>query len=400
MKLFKYAGYYPSGKKDKGIVVAPTKEEAERILKKKGIIPVKLKEKKIAVASIFPISNEEWSFLFSTYGRYLKAGVSVQQATLNMIEEQFNSKLSLFLYEVLSYLNEGLKFSQALERTGKLPKSVIETIRIGEETGKLAEVLFHLRDRFKEKAKIKKKLIEALFTPALIITITIGFMFYAPKLIKQFERLYSKFPKAEFPAYSKFMIAFLNAFGKLLPVILMFSALSVFLFVKLYKDSEKFKRTVDSLLLSIPVIKDTILIAHVYDAFLELEILYSSGIPPQRAIEMIERATNNSVLKEAWSKVLEAIHKGEPFHQALKLNPYVPPLVKSLVVFGIESGALSEELEEIVEYLREKFQAHMQFIKSTVEPAMLLVSAGLVLAVLLAIYLPLFDIGKLFQQLH
>ena len=391
VKFFSYAGYLPSGRKIKGTIVAYTKEEAFSFLERKGIFVKSLKEKKAFLLKHLPLSLKELEFFFLTLSRLLESSVSIDRAVGYIIEDQPSPRLALFLYKVKVLLEEGESFSEALKKTGEVPVEVYEMIRVGEVSGKIVKVLKNVALYYKEKAELKKKILSALAYPSFVAFSSLGIVLLAPYLLKNVQKLYKGLP-VQFPLYSKIVLKVSSAMVYVVPAFVFLLATSFLLFRSEYKKGGRFKELVDKTLLSVPLLSGLLVVSNFYRSFLSLLILYSSGVSIQKAVSMIIEGTSISPLKRGWQKVEEELEKGSSFSSALVQHPFVSQLIVSLLSFSEKGGFFENQLTEVVKYLKEKLDSQVGFFVSILTPLFLALVAVLVFLVLLAFYLPIFNL--------
>lgn len=398
-KVFQYVGVLKNGEKIKGIIVAPSKEEAQKLLERKGIYVLKLKPKRMFLYKLLPVPKSQFVLFFDSLGKLIKSGVSIPEAIDFLIRNQFNPKFTVFLYTLKTYLDEGLSFPAALKKTGFLPDNVVEIIKVGVESGRLVNVLFALKDYYKLIDKVNKAIIKASIYPIGLLLMSIGIVFAAPKLLDKLQVLYSQIPKAQFPKVSLIIIGTFQLLAKLLPFILIFGGLLFTVGVRFYRTNKEFRRVVDSLLLKIPVVSRVIIVSSLFKSMLSLYILYLAGINLGRGMKMIVEAQPNLILRESWESVYNEIVKGSPLSKAITLNKFIPQEDKFLIQVGDRTGRLEEQLKAIVEIEQNRFQALMEEINSVISPLMTGIVALIVGLIAIAVYLPILSIPQLFKNI-
>jgi type II secretory pathway component PulF len=278
---FKYTAFDKTGKKQKGIIEADNIQSAKAQLKNLVILDIKpYKSFSFNISFSKKVNKNELSKLFLTLGLYLKSSIPLINAiklTKNQLE---NPKLIRFLDFVEKEVKEGKSFFNAIESQNiiYIPPYIINSIKVGEESGKLAIVLIEMAKFLKDEDKLFSKTKQALIYPLFIIIVAIfmiGFMLttVVPKIVKVFENLNQKLP-----SITVFVINTGN-FLKENYLIISISILAIIaLFIFSYKKIYKFRFFIDSLMLKIPVVKKIIISKELGRFSYLVYILTSSGV--------------------------------------------------------------------------------------------------------------------------
>ena len=199
---FKYIAFDKSGKKKKGIIEANDIKEAKLLLKDLVLLDIKpVKSFSLNINLSKSVSKKEFSKLFLTLGLYLKASIPLINAiklTKNQIED---SKIVKFLDFLEKEIKEGSSFSSAIEKQNiiNLSPYILNTIKVGEESGKLYLVLIEISKFLKDEDKLFSKTKQALIYPSFIVLISIFMISFmlstvVPKITKVFSSLHQKLP--------------------------------------------------------------------------------------------------------------------------------------------------------------------------------------------------------------
>ena len=398
VKVFRYKGLSRSGEKVKGVIVAPTKEQAEEILKRNRIYVKKISPYPAFLLKLVPLPKSSFVFFFDVLSKLIKAGLQIPEALDYLIRNQHNPKFAYFLYLLKEYILEGYSLPDAMDKTGFVDKEVVEILRVGVESGKLIEVLESLRDYYKEIDYLIKTIKSNSIYPIAVLIGVVGLVEYAPYLFKNLQGLYSMFPKSQFPLFTIVVMKLVNSLSKIVPVLLFVIGILFILGKKYYRENEKVRAFVDSLLLKVPVVKKLIYYSTLYKTFLSMKVLYIAGVPPKLALKMIVNIQPNYHYRKAWEKVYELVNNGEPLYEALTMNRYVPDLYRTLIGVGQRAGELDKVLENIVQLLKEEFKSYIDFIANSFTPFAIMILGIIVGVLLFAMYLPMFKLPELMNN--
>jgi len=395
MKLFKYKGQYLTGEKAKGIAVGTNKEEVRRILRNRGIFTKTkdIKEKNPWLWSKIPLMPSDWHFIFSSLAKLIN-NIPPQEAIQILIEDQINPKVAFFLLKVREAMEEGLVLSQAFEKAGA-PKEIVLAIKNGESTGELLKILETLSDVYEERTALLKELINSSIFPLIIFAFLFVVMFfYLPPIIVSFSKvLKSAIPHYKLPTITLLIISISKHLPTYGTIIFLLIPASILMARHFYKKSLSFKKTVDKMIISFPIIGKGYIAFNLYKNFLSFYMLYKTGFPIREILEDLVKSTNNYYLKRAWKIIYDShIRDSLPLSDAFALHPYIPIPVKNFINIGYRSGELIKRLEDSLFYLRERYQTYMNFVKQFITPALFIITFIIVTVALLAVVMPMFKL--------
>jgi type II secretory pathway component PulF len=394
---FKYIAFDKNGKKQKGIIEADNLKSAKAQLKNLIILDIKpYKTFSIDINFSKSVSKNDLSKLFLTLGLYLKSSIPLVNAiklTKNQLE---NTKLIKFLDFIEKDIKEGKSFYNAIEnqKIVSIPAYIANSIKVGEETGKLDVVLIEMSKFLKDEDKLFAKTKQALIYPLFIIVVAVfmvSFMLTAvvPKIVKVFENLNQKLPSV-----TVFVINtgnFLKANYLIISVIIL---AAIIIFALSYKKIYRFRYFVDSLLLKTPVVKKIIISKELGRFSYLVYILTSSGVNYITALNLAANTIENEKIKSVFQKALNEVIEGKKLSVSL---------VKAGFDFDksfLQAVALAEETSEVAEILKnlgeiyfEENQNRINTILSLIEPSLIIIVGGVIGLIVTALLLPLFSMN-------
>jgi len=392
---YKYIAFDKDGKKIKGIIEANDIKEAKTLLKDKTIISIK-ETKSFDINLSSNISKNELYKLFNTLGIYLKSSIPIITAIKLTKNQATSKKVIKFLDYLEKEIKEGKSFFNALssQKILKIPNYVISAVKVAENSGKLDIVLIEMAKFLKNEEKLTKKTTQALIYPTFILIVAIlmiSFMLTSvvPKIVKVFESLNQKLPNITI-----FVINTGNFLKNNYIFILIFTFLIIFIFSFLYKKSKKFKLSIDSLLLKIPIINKIILSSALAKFSYLTYTLTSSGVTFVNALNLSVNTFNNAKLKEIFNKALNDVIEGKKLSISLKKAGFIYD--KSF----LQALALAEETSEIDNILKnlselyfEENEMRINTLLSLLEPALMIIVGGIIGFIVTALLLPIFSIN-------
>jgi type IV pilus assembly protein PilC len=362
--------------------------------------PKRKKRKKLSFFSKIGIGDEKNYFL-DNLAMMLSSGMSITMS-LAAIKEGIRSKL---LKEIIADMEEDIDSGsfiwRALKRTNLLPDHVISLIRIGEESGKLAENLKVVAEQQQKERSFKSKLRSALLYPVLVLVITvvvgIGISWFVlPRLSGVFRSL-----KIELPLITKILIGlgeFLNDKGTIAVPIVLFVFLLIIYLVFVNKKTKSFGEKV---LLAIPGVKKLIIEIELSRFGFILGTLLEAGLPIVRALESLEEASSSARYKKFYTFLRESISTGYSFEKTFAnykdLNKVLPVTIRQMIISAEQSGNLSESFKRVGVTYEAKSEITTKNLTIMLEPILLVAVWIGVILVALAVILPIYSMVGQFR---
>lgn len=323
----------------------------------------------------------------------LNAGVPLITSLSVLAQQTEAQQFREVLERIRNDVNTGTSLSDAMAKYESIfSKLVISMVRVAEETGDMAEVLGELADYLKEQDKLRKKIKSAIVYPRFVLgfflLVLSGIVF---GLIPKFKSIFESFD-AELPLPTVILIS-ISDFAKnnLLVEIALVAAL---LFgIKHYLRTETGRRQWDSLKLKLPMVGDLVLKASIARFCHTLSVLLRSGVSLVEALEIAANTVQNVIFADTVVKVRRGVVEGSSFNNQLARHRLFPPMIVKMVAVGEESGALDEMLDKIAEMYTTHVDGKIAGLSSIIEPVMMVGLGAMALVVIIALYLPIFNIS-------
>jgi len=268
------------------------------------------------------------------------------------------------------------------------------TVAAGEQSGRLDEVLEGLADYVEDQQAMRQKVMGALLYPAFLTFIAIAIVVVllatvVPNLVQVFESV-----DAELPGLTKALIGmsdFLRAWGWLLALALAAAVVGAAYALR----RESIRRQVQRRILQLPVIGRFVRGVNTARFTRTLSILAQSGVPALDAMTIGADVVSNLPMREAIQRAAGKVREGEAIHRALGAERLFPPITLHMIANGELAGELETMLARAAEHQEREVETLRQGVMGIIGPAVILLMGGLVLMIVLAILLPVFDLNQL-----
>ena len=394
--LFKYEGFDKAGKKIKGKIESENIENAKKQLKDIYLTDIKPVKKLNFNFNFSKIPKKELIKTFNTLGLYLKSSIPLVSA-LNLTKNQSeNQKIIKFLDFIQKSVKEGKSLHSSLE-TQKiiiLPKYIINTIKVGEESGKLDIVLIEIARFLKDEDRLMSKTSQALIYPVFIIIVavfTVSFMLTAvvPKIVKVFENLHQ-----DLPTVTKIVISSGNFIKNNFLLLILTIFILTIIYYFLYTKNFKFRLFIHKLLLKTPVFKNIIISKELGRFSYLTSTLVNSGVNYINAVNLAVNTIQNEAIKGKFEKALNDVIEGKKLSVSLKKAGFNYDIsFLQAIALGEETSQIDTVLKNLSEIYFEDNEARINTLLSLIEPALIIIVGGTIGFIVAAMLLPMFSMS-------
>jgi type II secretory pathway component PulF len=338
------------------------------------------------------LKSHELTFILRTLSTLVSNGVSLPKALGTLAREESLARHRHILDTLRRKVEAGVTFSAALGQFSQICDPLtISQIRLGERSGTLADTLQHLSENRSKTAELKSAVIKKLAYPALLITLGSGLLtFLLMYVVPVFEETYSN-AKVPLPLITRSLIqvsGLVTAFG---PWIIGGVILSAAAIQQLRKRDE-FAVLMDKLVLRVPVFGKLIRDMAILQLMEVLHNLMAAGYNLAEAVRETSQSVGNRAVRQGVRDLQVAINRGERFSRELERHEDMfPPIVNQLVIVGESTGQLTRATKDICDFLRHEIERKTSLLVGALEPILTIGLASAIAVVLLAIYLPMFD---------
>lgn len=342
------------------------------------------------------VSFKEREYFAENLALLLKAGVPVGQAIESLRETARSDRMRKALEEMRKDIEAGIALADALTRTGIVSGQTLALVRLGEQSGHLVENM-QLAAQQEEKrhffrAKVRSALIYPAFVMSMTVIVGLGVAwFLLPRLSLTFSQL-----QVELPLISRVMVglgSFLKEYGIFaVPLaMLLFFALGYVLFV-----APRTKSIGQRVLFALPGIGPLLRQVEVAQFGYLLGTLLEAGLPVTQAINLLSGASNNREYQKFYGYLAKSLEDGQSFQQSLKAykdaSRLLPASVQQMIIAGERSGSLTQVLLTIGRTYEQKSEVTTQNLEAVIEPVMLVIVWVGVMAVAVAVIVPIYGL--------
>ncbi len=382
------------GKIVKGTIKAKHLNEAIEKLRRKGIGVFEIREKPGGLFSFSKVSYRDLAVVTRQFSTMLNAGIPVVEALFILSEQTSNKRLKNILIDIRTEVEQGKTLTASMKKYSKIfGPLAISMVEVGETGGILAETLMKISQHYEKIYKLRSKIKSAMAYPVVIffiaiVVILILLIFLIPTFASLYESVGMKLP-----APTQFVMNLSNFLRK--NIIYLIVGLIGFVYgFKRWKNSESGKKIWDRIILRIPIFGGLIKKNAIARFTRTLGVLVNSGVSILDALEISAKTAGNYVIEDAILKARKSVGEGKSIADPLRHSGVFPPLVTQLVEIGEKTGRLSDMLDKVSDFYEEEVDAATSALTSIIEPVMLVFIGGVVGGILLAMYLPIFNLAS------
>jgi len=399
LDVFIWQGVNRKGKKISGELSAPSLMALKAQLRKQGITPGKVKKK---AKPLFGMSGEkaitqgDIAAITRQIATMLGAGVPLVQ-TIEMIGKGHdNVKMQRLLAEIGNKLQAGLPLSECLrEHPLHFDGLYCDLVNSGEQSGAL-ETIYDRIATYKEKAEILKAKIKKAMTYPIAVLLIAGIVtsILLIFVVPVFAEIFASFG-AELPAFTLMVMKISEIMQAYWYIALAAIFLASFLFKKTHRSSQSFRDKVDKNILKVPVVGDILKKAAVARYARTLSTTFAAGVPLPDALQSAAGASGNAVFRDAILEIRSEVTSGMQMNLAMRNCSIFPDLVIQMVAIGEESGAVDDMLAKVATVYEQQVDDAVDNLTALLEPMIMAVLGVVIGGLIIAMYLPIFQIGAI-----
>jgi len=347
-------------------------------------------EKKIGLKDMVVFSRQ--------FASMIEAGIAMLRVLTVLVEQTENPKLVAYLKEVKTDIEQGVPLSESLSKfPDAFDRLYVAMVKAGEAGGVLDQVLNRLAGFLEARNKLAHKVQTAMTYPITVIGISVVVVwFMLTFILPKFSAIFAG-TGGKLPAFTQALIDVSNFLRSpyviLLGVVVWFSYRSL----KTWYETESGRYTLDSFILGVPIFGDIIKKVAVARFTRTFGTLIQSGVPIITALEVVKESANNSVLERVIEDVQKETQEGGQISTQLGKSEIFPPMVTQMVSIGEESGELETMLSKVADFYDTEVDNAVESLTALMEPIFIVVLGGIVGSIVVAMYLPIFDVIKQIQ---
>ena len=377
----------------RGEVVAKDEEEARKKLQRRGIRPLRIS--KVKTARKRRITQEDITVFTRQLATMMKAGLPLMQAFEIVARGHSNPSMTEMLMQVRSDVEQGSALGKSFSKYPKyFDRFYCNLVSAGESGGVLENLLDKLAV-YKEKTQaIKKKVKTALTYPIAIIVVAIALIFIMMMFVlPAFKEVYANMG-AELPSLTQLVMNLSDLFvdyGWIMIILLIVSAFGLY---KLHEKSPTFQKRIDALILRLPVFGAIVRKATIARWARTTSTLFAAGVPLVEVLDSVAGASGNILYEEATQDIRAKVTQGLSLTSSMQSTDMFPNMVIQMAAIGEESGSLDDMLNKAAEFYEDEVDNSVSRLSALMEPIIMVVLGSLIGILLIAMYLPLFNLGN------
>ncbi|MDR2129781.1 MAG: type II secretion system F family protein [Odoribacteraceae bacterium] len=339
------------------------------------------------------LSSKRKEYFYAELSMLLSSGIDLK-TSLQIIREGINNEGTRKVFDtVYKLVVEGKSLHESLEATGQFSTYEIYSVKIGEESGRLTRIIKELGLYYSDKMEQHRKWTSALSYPtAVVVVAVVVIIFMVEFVVPMFEGVFARFGR-ELPALTRWVLAGATFLRGNLPWIAGSTMVSLALFFRVRKRYI-FKKITTQLLLKIPVARNLLLALYMHRFCQTMHLLAGAGIPLSRSVEMIREMISFIPLQDALRQAGQDLVRGISLHESMAKHKLFDRRACTLVQLGEEVNGLDVAFERLAVQYKEALRHQLELMNKLLEPLLVVLIGSLVALILIAMYLPMFDMGN------
>ena len=379
-----------------GTYDAKNKDEVLERLRSDSITPRKVTKqaRDISFSIGTGVSHQDILIFTRQLATMIDAGLPLVQCMDILGSQSENKNFAKVLMGVKGHVETGATFSESLRKYPKVfDELYVNLIAAGEVGGILDTILLRLCEYIEKNVKLKRQVKSAMVYPVSILFIAMGVLaVMLGKVIPVFEEMYEEFKGATLPKPTQVVIGISNSFTA--NWYLYFGGLAGFLiFMSVAYNNPRGRKILDAVILKVPVIGPVMRKIVVARFTRTLGTLLSSGVPILDSLEICAKTSGNKTVEAAIYHAREKISEGKDLASPLGDTGVFPSMVIQMIGVGEQTGAMDQMLQKIADFYEEEVDIAVGAMTALMEPLMMVFLGGLVGGLIVAMYLPVFELA-------
>lgn len=396
MPKFDWQGQSRDGDMLSGTYNAGNKDEVLARLRAEQITPRKVSKqaREISFSIGTGVSHQDLLIFTRQLATMIDAGLPLVQCLDILGSQSDNKNFAKVLMGVKGHVETGATFSESLRKYPKVfDELYVNLIAAGEVGGILDTILTRLCEYIEKNVKLKRQVKSAMVYPVSILIIAMGVLaVMLGKVIPVFEEMYEEFKGATLPEPTQVVIAISNSFTS--NGYIYFGSVAAFIiFMSVTLNNPKGRKVFDAVILKVPVIGPVMRKITVARFTRTLGTLLASGVPILDSLEICAKTSGNKTVEAAIFHAREKISEGKDLASPLMETGVFPSMVVQMIGVGEQTGAMDQMLQKIADFYEEEVDIAVTAMTSLMEPIMMVFLGGLVGGLIVAMYLPVFELA-------
>jgi type IV pilus assembly protein PilC len=396
MPTFIWEGRTRSGETRKGVAAAPDKKTIEKRLRDQGVTATRVRRKarEINLQLGTGVKNKDVVVFSRQFATMIDSGLPLVQCLDILASQADNKSFGKILGKVKERVEGGSSLSDALRTQPKVFNELFSNmVQAGEIGGVLDTILNRLATYLEKALKLKGKVKGAMVYPAatfIIAVVVVVVLLW--KVIPVFEKMFADMGAGSLPALTQVIMDLSQAFVVSAHWIFLSMGATIAGFITIMR-TRRGKRVVHGLLLKLPILGPTLRKAIVARFSRTFGTLLASGVPILDSMDICARTSGNIVVEEAIQLVRLRVSEGKDVAGPLGQTGVFPPMVVQMIAVGEQTGNMDQMLQKIADFYEEEVDVAVAALTSLLEPLMMVFLGGTVGFILIAMYMPIFELA-------
>lgn len=404
MATFTYKAAKPSGATFAGQIDGDDERTVRNTLERDGYIVIQLQAR--------DKNGNAWAGKFGFSGKLplhdmlvfnqellalLKAGLAVLRVWDLLIERTGHADFQRALRTVREDIRGGSAMSEAVAKHPRyFHELYVATIRAGEQSGNLPDVLQRYIAYLKLMMELKQKVAKALAYPAFLVIVGVGVIgFLVGYVMPTFVSVYGESAQA-LPGATQALLDLISGINRhFIPGLVLF--VGVMIGLKTYRATDAGRLTTDRLFLSVPGLGVILTYHHTIQLMRTLGTVLAGGIPAVEAVQIAGGAVSNRYMAKGLAEAVERIREGTTLASAIEAQQILPKLATEMIAVGEETGSLETMLRDVAEFYEGSLDLKLTRMTTWIEPLLLLAMGIIVGTIVIIMYLPVFQMAGTVQ---
>jgi general secretion pathway protein F len=404
MGAFEYLALDKTGKESKGLLEGDTPKHVRQILRERQLLPIKVTEvarkearQKSSLTIRRGLSATDLALLTRQLATLAQAGLPLEEALLAVSQQNENPRAQSILLGVRSKVMEGHSLADGLaDYPDTFPQLYRATVAAGEQSGHLDAVLERLAEFTESRQLLQQQVRNALIYPIALIVTAVGIIsfmlaYVVPKVVYIFENY-----DAQLPILTRIMIA-ASDFIRDYWIFLILGIVAIVIGLRQLLKNEGPRRKYHHLLLRLPLVSRLTRGLNTARFTQTLSILAGSGVPILESLKIASQVIENMPMREAVEEASLRIREGAMISKSLAASKLFPPMTTHLISSGEASGRLEEMLSRAAINQEREVDGLISTMLGVMQPLLVIIMAAVVLMIVLAILLPIFELNNLIR---
>ncbi len=407
MPVYQYKGFDAGGGPRTGIVDADSAREARSQLRALRVHVTDLDpldtltvstSRRFLPAFLQRRHREEVTMLTRQLATMLRSGIPLASCLTALVEQAGHPDLEIVLRDIREKVTQGANFADALaHHPGYFDELFANMVKAGEAAGNLDVILGRLADFNQKQDRMRAKLKASMAYPMVLIifgmvVVVVLMTFVVPRILRLLKKSGSK-SGADLPLPTEILVT-VSGFVGTYWLVLVGMVVAAWVVFKLAMRNEEFRYGFDKFRLRLPIVGDLFKKVSVSRFCVTLSTLLKSGIPALQALKIVQGIVGNMVMARVVGEIHDKIVEGADISAPVKKSGVFPPVVGYMIAVGEQAGTLEEMLERVAEAYDDEIEITSQKVTSMVEPILIIALALVIGFIVIAILLPILQIGQ------